>query len=294
MPACDISIVIPFLNEREHINLLLGRLNDYIAGLKGINVEVVFVDDGSTDGSTEVILKSLPLPYRAKLIKLARNFGSHAAIRAGIANSAGAYVTFLCADLQDPPELAGKLYEKCREGYDIVFAHRNNAGGSAVGRFFSRLYAMLMILFVARNFPRNGLDIVMFGRKAADELNQITDTNTSVFLQLMRLGLKQSSISYSRDPRFSGKSKWTLAKKIKLVMDSFIGFSRAPLYFILTVGIILSMAGFVRLNILLTCLGITNICLWITGEYLSRVLDILRKKKAFVIGETINCNDGQK
>ena len=169
----DLSIIVAFLNEKDNIERLVAELDKYLAKFNSIKAEVIYVDDGSTDGSTQ-ILKSLTHGRpNVKIIKLSKNFGSHAAIRAGLLHSSGEFVTFLSADLQDPLDLIEKLYAKCKEGYDIVFAFRNAIKCGTIERFFSRLYAGLTRLFVYKDFPKNGFDVVMFNRKIEKNLIKI-------------------------------------------------------------------------------------------------------------------------
>ena len=132
----DVSLIIPFLNEKENLPTLVSRLNDYFASEKDLKAEVIFVDDGSTDGSTDILRTLTHIHYTARLITLSKNFGSHAALRAGILHSRGNYLTFLPADLQDPLDLVGRLYGKCREGFDTVFAVRSTSEVSLFDKFF--------------------------------------------------------------------------------------------------------------------------------------------------------------
>lgn len=310
----DLSIIISFLNEKENIERLVMELSKYLTKFDSIDTEVIYVDDGSTDGSSQ-ILKSLTHSYsNVKIIKLSKNFGSHAAIRAGLLHSSGEFVTFLSADLQDPLDLIEKLYAKCKEGYDVVFAFRNTTKCGIVEKIFSRLYAQLMGLFIDKNFPKKGFDVVMFNQKVKNELNENIESNSSIFLQILTFGFKQAFVSYDKNARSRGRSKWTLSKKIKMAIDSFVAFSYMPIRFISVVGIILSLLGFIwmcyivfraivfqdlkpgwpsLLAILLLGFGITNISLGIIAEYLWRALDASRKRKVFIIDE-ITCYNNEK
>lgn len=306
----DISIIIPLLNEKDNLKTLVSELNDYIPKLKDKKVEVLFVDDGSTDGPSEILQNLTHASYRARIVKLSKNYGSHAALRAGILHSEGDFVIFVFADLQDPLELVERLYVKCREGYDIAIAHRDTVQSGILERFFSRLYAKLMKFFVVSTFPENGFDIVMFNKKVKNELNQNIENYSPLFLQILKLGFRQTLVTYHKNARISGKSKWTLSKKIKMVIDSFIAFSYAPIRFVSLTGIILALLGFIWMSyliirtvifkdlspgwpsliaILMIGFGITNISLGIIAEYLWRTLDVSRNRKAFIVDEIISC-----
>ena len=307
----DISIVVSFLDEEETIEVLVSKLNKYISTLSPLKVEVIFVDDGSTDGSIAMLQRLGHSSYAASIIKLSKNYGSHSALRAGILHSSGEFVTFLPADLQDPLELIGELYKKCKEGYDVVFAFRRNIESNLPERLFSKLYAKLVRIFIADTFPESGFDIAMFNQKIKDELNQNIEANSSLFLQIFTLGFKQAAITYDKKLRLAGTSKWTFSKKIKMAIDSFVAFSYAPIRFVSITGIALSLLGFIWMSyiilrtifirdvmsgwpslvaILMIGFGLTNISLGIIAEYLWRTLDASRHRKVFIIDKIINCS----
>ncbi|MBD3306802.1 glycosyltransferase [candidate division KSB3 bacterium] len=304
-----LSLIIPFLNEQENIPVLVSELTKYFAAFRVENPEVLFVDDGSTDHSVELLGKAHHQGYRAKLLKLSRNYGSHAALRAGIWHATGEYITFLPADLQDPVELIEALYAKAHEGYDIVWAARQKVDVAHLEKFFSKVYAKLMQRFVANNYPPNGFDVVMFNRKVQQELNQNIEANSSLFLQLLTLGFTCTSISYDKRARKAGTSKWTFSKKLKLFIDSFVAFSYMPIRFVSLMGITLAFIGLLwafyiigrtlilndltsgwptLISVLMIGFGLTNISLGIIAEYLWRTLDASRARKVFIVDEVID------
>jgi polyisoprenyl-phosphate glycosyltransferase len=301
----DISVIIPFLNESDNIENLVKSLNAFFPG-KQFNAEIIFVNDGSTDNSAEKLKNSKFTGYSAKIISLSKNYGSHAALRAGIQNAGGSLTTFMYADLQDPLELIEILLKKIEEGNDIVWAHRNSTKVAFSEKLFSKFYGYMMRKFAFPNYPEKGFDIVIFNRKVADQLNKNIEKNSSIFLQILGMGFKQDSISYDKRPRNAGKSKWTFAKKIKLFVDSFVAFSFAPIRFVTIMGFSFFFIGalwalyvilrkiFVDdissgwpalISILLIGFGLTNISLGIIAEYLWRTLDASRKRPVFIIDE---------
>lgn len=310
-----ISVIIPFLNESENILHLCSELNRFfLSEQNNFSAEVIFVDDGSTDNSIELLKAQMHQPYQAKIIKLSKNFGSHAALRAGILNSTGEVVAFIYADLQDPLELISEMINKLSEGRDIVWATRQNSRISYREKIFSKAYAWLMRKFAIAEFPENGFDIVMFNDKVKRELNENIEANSSIFLQILTLGFKSVSITYNKHERKAGKTKWTLSKKIKLFVDSFIAFSYAPIRLVTYTGIGFSILGFLwtlyislraifigdlspgwpaLVAILMIGFGITNISLGIIAEYLWRTLAAARNRKVFIIEETIELNKQQ-
>ena len=303
-----ISVIIPFLNEAGNIPALCSGLNTYFQSATNFSAEVIFVNDGSSDNSNELLRNEKHNSYEAKLITLSKNFGSHAALRAGIMHATGDLTTFIYADLQDPLELISRLFQLQSSGFDIVWATRNNSQISLSEKLFSRLYAFMMQKFAIKSFPENGFDIVMFNEKIRHELNATIEANSSVFLQILSMGFRQTSISYNKQNRKSGKSKWTLSKKIKLFVDSFVAFSFAPVRLVTFTGIGFAILGFIwtayivsremlfhdlqsgwpaLVAILMVGFGITNISLGILAEYLWRTLDASRNRKVFIIDETI-------
>lgn len=310
-----ISIIIPFLNEEEAIPSLLEALNQYLKSVTDYKAEVIFVNDGSTDHSLEIVKQGAPYPFEAKIISLSKKFGSHAALRAGILNASGDYIVFIYADLQDPLEIIRSLYNKCNEGCEIAWAVRRNTNNNIIEQGFSMFYAAMMKKYAVADYPKKGFDVVMFGKKVQSNLNANIEANSSIFLQILLLGFKQETIEYDKQERKKGKSKWILKKKIKLFIDSFIAFSYAPIRFVTIMGFAFFFIGIcwsayliarklinndlasgwpALLSVLLIGFGVTNISLGIIAEYLWRTLEASRKRPVFIIDEIIDLNkDGR-
>jgi glycosyltransferase involved in cell wall biosynthesis len=304
----NISIIIPFLNESGNIPSLIEEINKFSSSNNTLIIEVIFVNDGSTDDSIE-ILKSYKLnTFSSKIISFSKNFGSHAALRAGILNSNGDFITFMYADLQDPIDLISELYLKCKLGFDICWAKRSNVTISKFDKLFSLFYSRLMKKFATSLYPENGFDIVMFNEKVKEQLNYSIQANSSIFLQILTLGFNQTEILYEKVERKVGKSKWSIKKKIKLFIDSFVSFSYAPIKLVSITGFLFFFTGILwtfyiilrklvindlpegwpaLTSILLIGFGITNISLGIIAEYLWRTLDETRKRPVFIIDEII-------
>jgi len=304
-----ISIIIPFFNEQENIRYLVSQLNNFCKLSDQLAIECIFVDDGSTDSSVEILLSFTDLHYYGKLIRLSKNYGSHSALRAGISQASGEYITFLYADLQDPPELINELLLKIKEGYEIVWAHRKDEDIGNLENGLSKFYSYLMRKFALSNFPKKGFDIVMFSRKVKELLDLNMETNSSIFLQILSFGFNQSYIEYHRKKRIRGKSKWTVSKKIKLLIDSFVSYSYFPIRMVSVIGIIMFILGLgwsayiilrtllyhdlvagwpTLISVVLIGFGITNIALGINSEYLWRTLDVSRGRHIFIIDEIID------
>jgi polyisoprenyl-phosphate glycosyltransferase len=303
-----ISVIIPFLNEEENIHSLVAELNSFFNAERNYSAEILFVNDGSTDKSVELLKKEKHSSYESKIISLSKNFGSHAALRAGIQFASGDYICFIYADLQDPLTLVSQLYKLCEAGNDITWAVRNNTQNGFLEHSFSKFYSSMMKKHVISTYPEKGFDIVMFSKKAQQNINSNVEANSSVFLQILTLGYKQTIINYDKKIREKGKSKWTFSKKVKLFIDSFVAFSYAPIRFVTVVGILLFIAGIIwsgylitrklvyndlesgwpaLMSTLLIGFGITNISLGIMAEYLWRTLDASRKRPVYIIDEII-------
>lgn len=307
-----LSVIIPVLNEEDNIDILVGELNRFFLQKNDYSAEVLFVNDGSTDETVKKLKSAEHFSYVARIISLSKNFGSHAALRAGIERATGEYITFMYADLQDPLELLDSMLNKIKDSRsDICWAHRNSTDTSRTEKLFSKGYAYMMQRYAVSNFPKNGFDIVMFSRKVQDCLNNNIESNSSIFIQVLSLGFKQSAVTYYKKARSVGKSKWTVSKKIKLFIDSFVAFSFAPIRLVSLVGIIFFILGLIwtsyivvrtllfndlasgwpaLMSVLMLGFGITNISLGIIAEYLWRTLDASRKRPVFVIEEATDIN----
>ena len=306
----DITIIIPFLNEEDNMPRLGNELITFIKQQQGVNFEIILVNDGSTDNSINTI-RQTTFPSNTKVISFSQNYGSHAALRAGIMHASGEYVTFLYADLQDPISNIIDMYKKAVMGNDIVWAYRSDTQNSYFERRFSKMYARLMQKYVNKRYPDRGFDVVLFNRKVSLAVNRNVEANSSIFLQILNLGFKQDFIEYTKSARKAGKTKWTFAKKIKLLIDSFVAFSFAPIRLVSMIGILFFIggttwtfyilvrkiffndlvAGWPMLTSILTVgFGITNISLGIIAEYLWRTFDASRKRPLFIIDEIIELN----
>jgi len=301
-----ISIVVPVYNE-------LG-LDDTIPKLLSLKekspdneFEFIFVDDGSKDDSLEKLLKfRKKFPKEIRIIKFTKNFGQHAAIRAGLRASKGDCVGVINSDLQDPPELFIDMIDYWRKGSKAILAVRKGRQDTQPSKTLSKIYYFSLRKYAIPNYPPGGSDFYLIDRQVVDEINKITDKNTNTANLLVWLGYDFVTIPYVRQKRKIGKSGFTFSKKIKIVIDSFIGFSYLPIKLLPTIGIIFAIAsfvygGFVFYNwsignirvegwtsviILVTFIGgIQMIMLGILGEYLWRTLDEARNRPQYVIDE---------
>ncbi len=312
MTKPEISVVIPFLNEEDNLPLITAALEEYVPTL-GVPVEVVFVNDGSTDGSREWLEQAEFKNYTVKLVNFSRNFGSHAAVRAGFVNASADNCVWLGADMQEPLEIIGKGYQLVQEGYDLVLVQKNQVKVSKSEETFSRLYSAMIRKWAIPGYPEKGVNTIFFNKKVKDNLNANPELNSSVVLQVISLGFKQTVINMNYNERAKGQSKWTFAKKLKLLIDSFAAFSFFPIRMVSVIGFIFAFIGALMaldlvivkifnirpvtlgwptlISVLMLGFGITNISLGVIAEYLWRTLDAARNRPVYIIESVENIKE---
>jgi dolichol-phosphate mannosyltransferase len=226
----NVSLIIPAYNEQAVLPHLRSRVAAVLATLPEYEFEVLLVDDHSTDATPELIAEWARADARVRGVRLARNSGSHAAVRAGLAQCAGACAVVLAADLQDPPELLTGLLANWRTGGDIIWATRAQRRGVGLfGRWSSRFYWSVMRHIALPETPPHGADVVLLDRKVINALTPVTEKNTSLLALLAWMGFRQQHVPYVKAPRAAGRSGWTLAKRCKLAVDSVVSFSTLPI-----------------------------------------------------------------
>lgn len=304
-----ISVIVPFLNEEEVIEKFCAALDGYQKNF-AVELEVVFVDDGSTDNTLKKIKQySFECIHRVKIIKLSKNYGSHAAIRAGIQNVSYPIATWMGSDLQEPLEILQLGMEQIEQGYDAVYFEKKAVKVSVTEKIFSRMYSWLMRKYAVKNFESGGINTIMINKKIIEMMNENVESNSSVILQILNAGYKHITLAVEYHARNGGKSKWTFSKKIKLFIDSFVAFSFMPIRLVSVVGILMFLIGFLMgiftiinklvepsvpigystlTSIIALGFGITNISLGIIAEYLWRTYDAARKRPVYIISELID------
>lgn len=308
-PMKIFSIIIPIYFNELNIPHLMPRLKALQEQLPDYSLEFIFVDDGSRDDSYALLLSEQQKDKRIKIVKLSRNFGSMSAIQAGLQYATGDCAGIIAADLQEPPELFVDMLAQWQKGSKVVMAFREGRQESRLQSFFVTTYYFLLDAFALKGYPRGGFDLVLVDRQIVDELNQICEKNTNIMSLIFWLGHERSSVSYIRQKREYGKSRWTLAKKLKLIVDSFVSFSYIPIRFISAVGFITALLsfsygifililwfspagvpvrGWASITAIITfLLGLIMIMLGIIGEYLWRILDETRKRPSYIVDKVI-------
>lgn len=301
-----LSIIIPCYFNEDNIPVTTAELlgNESLFP-PDVTIEYVMVDDGSKDQTYQALLKfKQQIPGRVKVVKLAGNVGSYNAILAGLHYATGDCNVILTADLQDPPELIPKMYDYWLKGIKFVIANRTDREESWSQKLFSNTFHRLMKKLALKNIPDGGFDLVLFDKQLREQAVKMNENNAHLIYLLAWMNFDYVSIPYVRRKREIGKSRWTMQKKIKLFIDSFVSFSFFPIRTISVIGILLGIAAFlygvfviiakltgmVELSgwtsimvVLLFVSSFQMISLGIIGEYVWRGLDASRRRPNFIV-----------
>ena len=243
MAEPEYSLVIPIFNEEDTVPELVTRLTGVLERLDG-DAEVILVDDGSSDASYERMQAAHDADPRFKLLRLSRNFGHQIAVTAGLDVAAGNAVIVMDADLQDPPEVALDLAARWRDGYDVVYAVREEREGDtafkrATASGFYRLFRRMSDVDV----PLDVGDFRLVDRRALDAFRSMRESNRYVRGMFSWIGFRQVGVPFRREERYAGETKYPLRKMLKFATDGIVSFSAYPLRLALKVGFV--MAGVV-------------------------------------------------
>ena len=302
-----LSIVIPIYNEEENIDSLINRLRTVVAQMQ-ISCEYIFVNDGSKDHSFQLI-KNLALADPAiKYIDFSRNFGHQIAVSAGLDLAAGDRVAIIDADLQDPPELIIDMFAKMDQGYEVVYAKRNNRNGESwLKKFTAKVFYRILKSITSVKIPVVTGDFRIIDRKVVNVLNQMPEHNKFLRGQISWIGFKQTYVEYDRKVRQAGSTGYTYKKMIRLALDGITSFSNFPLKVASICGFVVSGIAFMVMiyalysryitkdyvegwtSTIISVLflgGIQLISIGIIGEYISRLSENARNRPLYVINET--------
>jgi dolichol-phosphate mannosyltransferase len=271
----------------------------------GVDWEWIVVDDHSADRTFAVVQELASTDPRVRGFRLARNSGSHVAIACGLHQAGGDAAVMMAADLQDPPETLGAMLERWRNGAQVVWATRRQRPGDRSHAGFAAIYYWIMRHVVGmREMPARGADFFLADRVVVDEFRRFPERNTSIFALLTWIGFRQEYIEYDKQARTAGQSGWTLARKVKLVIDSVAGFSNAPIQWCVYGGVVLIVFGLLillggvallprlgagLLIVLAAIIGLSGVqllALGIVGEYVWRALDEARRRPPYVLEAT--------
>jgi glycosyltransferase involved in cell wall biosynthesis len=305
-----LSVIIPCYFNEENIPVTARELVANEANFPTeVSFEYIFVNDGSGDDTLGALQRAqAQFPGRIRIVDLAGNVGSYNAIVAGMAHATGDCLAVITADLQDPPELMAQMYGHWQQGFKLVIGNRQNREETGLSVALARLFHWLMKTLALRNIPDGGFDFVFFDRQVSEEVLKLHERNSNVFYLMVWLGFAYVNIPYTRRKRQIGKSRWTLNKKIKLLIDSLMAFSFVPiraisvlglglgatalLYGLYVVGLKIARpdepAGWTTLMVVLLIVSAFQmIALGVIGEYVWRGLDAARRRPLYVVKQVL-------
>ena len=295
------SIVAPVYNEKECLDVLYSRVSE-VMDRSGEPWELILVDDGSTDGSSEIMRHFSEKDPRVRCVFFARNFGHQIAVTAGMDNALGDAVTVIDADLQDPPEVILELIEKWKEGYEVVYAVRKERDGESwFKKWTASAFYRLIDKIADVRIPLDTGDFRLYDRKVVNVMKQMPERNRFLRGMSSWVGFKQIGVEYHREERYAGTTHYPLKKMLKLALTAITGFSTVPLQLATWLGF--SVTGLSIIAYIIDLIshgengtaisvffmgGVLLIIAGIIGEYIGRIYDEVRSRPLYVTREITN------
>lgn len=302
-----VTILIPAYNEVEVLPQLFARLHSLAEGNKAYGFEFLFINDGSTDDTLSVIKQAAVRNKRVSYINLSRNFGKEIAMMAGFDHAKGEAVIVIDADLQDPPELIPQMIEWWQKGYDDVYAKRRSREGETwFKKKTSALYYRLLQSSTRVPIQVDTGDFRLLSRRAVDALREYRESERNTKALFSLIGYKKKEITYDRDPRAAGETKWSYPKLVDLAISGLTSFTTAPLRIASLAGFAVSAFAFFYIVYLLirplfgvpigdgysslmaTILfigGVQLIAIGIIGEYVGRIFLETKQRPLYLTEE---------
>ncbi len=308
-----LSLVLPIYNEEAVLPELHARLQTFLADLIASgrieSAEVLFVNDGSRDGSMKLLREYAAADTRYRVLSLARNFGHQKAITAGIDRARGEAVVIMDADLQDPPDVVVQMLDKWREGFDVVYAKRGKREGESwfkltTAALFYRVFALMIPISV----PLDTGDFRLMGRNVVRALRRLRETHRFVRGMVSWVGFRQTAVVYDRAARFAGETKYPLRKMLAFAADGIASFSVAPLRFATWIGVLCGLislvyaavsvfsfyvlghnvAGWTTLVLLIVfSFSVQLFLIGILGDYVGRIYEEVKRRPLYIVAEVI-------
>ena len=306
-----ISVIIPMYFEELVAEECYKRVSTVLKGINNYEYEIIFINDGSTDKTLEILESIAKNDNRVKVISFSRNFGHQAAVTAGLKEVTGNVAVIIDADLQDPPELIPEMVKLWEEGNEVVYGKRKTRDGESVFKLMTaKMFYKTLNYFSDVDIPKDTGDFRLVDRKVVDKMNSLPEHNKFLRGLWSWLGYKQYAFEYERKERFAGKTKYPLKKMLKLAADGIISFSSKPIKMVGILGLISIIISFIvliyalisyafRLNNLsagwtsLMCAltffsGIQLLSLWIISEYIGRIYDETKGRPQYIVDKKIN------
>ncbi|NOH79525.1 glycosyltransferase family 2 protein [Vibrio sp. RE86] len=307
-PAVTLSVIVPYYNEQEVLPELHARLTAVLDQMPETS-EIIYIDDGSTDDSFNLVNSFTSLSSSIQSVGLSRNFGKESAMSAGLEHSNGLAVILIDADLQDPPELIPDMVAKWREGFDVVNMQRGERLGETwFKRKSAAMFYRLLNSMVKSDIPENVGDFRLLAREVVDHINRLPERNRYMKGIFAWPGFKQTTITFQRDARFCGETKWNYFKLFGLAVDGITSFSIRPLRIATVLGGLIAASAFIygmmivgktilfgdpvsgypsMMVVQLALGGIQLLSIGVLGEYIGRIF-IETKQRPLYLVQSVN------
>ncbi len=301
-----VSVAAPMHDEVDTAVAFHARV---VAALEGVPFELVIADDGSSDGTADVLARLAAEDARVKVVTLARNFGHQAALTAALEHASGDVTVMMDGDLQDPPEVIPEMLDRWREGADVVYAVRSRRQGETAFKrrtasWFYRLFRWVADL----DLPPEAGDFRLMDRRPLDAMLAMPERNRFLRGMSVWVGFTQTAVTFEREARTAGRTKYSLRRMVRFSFDAITSFSHRPLQFATLLGFLFSALAFLAIPLtviaryaniydrgvpsaivaILLLGGIQLICVGIIGEYLGRIYDEVKRRPLYVVREKAN------
>jgi dolichol-phosphate mannosyltransferase len=308
-----LSIAVPVYNEKEALPELLSAVHRVMAATE-YDYELLVVDDGSVDGTTQLLESAAASNPKLKVLFFSRNFGHQIAITAALDHVSGDAVAVIDADLQDPPELLPRMFELLQQGYDVISAQRITRDGDSIfKRFTAKAFYWFMQKGMNQRLISNVGDFRMFSRRAIVALRQLPERHRFMRGMVAWLGLKEAVLPYDRQSRVAGTTKYSVPKMLKFAWTAISSFSALPLRLSMYFGLMITAGGIVYalysiyaafvlkatvpgwtslivLNVIFS--GAILTAIGVVGDYLARIYEEAKARPLYIVAHSVNLSPG--
>lgn len=309
MSEKKLTMVVPAYNEEEALPIFYAEALRVEKELPGVEIEYLFIDDGSSDGTLEVLRDLHKKDARVRYVSFSRNFGKESAIYAGLQNAAGDYVAILDADLQDPPALLPEMLQAIEEeGYDCVGSRRvTRKGEPPIRSFFARMFYRIMNKISSADIVDGARDFQLMNRKVVNAILSMGEYNRFSKGIFGWVGFRKKWLEYENIERSAGETKWSFWKLFLYALDGIVAFSTAPLVMASVMGMIFCLVAFVAIIFIIVrtvlfgdptsgwpsmvCIimfiaGVQLLCMGILGQYMAKTYLETKKRPLYLVEET--------
>lgn len=310
------TVIVPCWNEEEALPIYYKEMCNIMRSMTEVEIEILFVDDGSTDGTLSIMKGLHLLDERCRYLSFSRNFGKEAAIYAGLQNAAGDYVAIMDVDLQDPPELLPTMFAAMNEGYDSVATKRSTRTGEPIIRsFLSDCFYRVISKISKIDIVRGARDYRLMNRKMVNAILEMGEYNRFSKGIFEWVGFRTKWLEFENVERCAGETKWSMKKLFYYSIEGITGFSVAPLWFASVVGVLFCILSFLMIGVIvvrtmiwgdpvsgwpsLVCIiffvgGIQLLCTGIVGQYLSKTYLETKNRPIYLLKDSSEAMEGEK